>query len=655
VNRQSFRFAFSVLVLAITIFSFQNCGAGFESSHLSEADLSSKFDSDGNDVQSVSVAGLPIRTLSSFGAKGDGVTDDTAALRKAFEAVGVLLDGESNLSKSYRVNGTLNTKHALYLQNATLIQVGIGYTTRTILVQGDPALPAKVYLKNLVLDLRGDETMGSSSDSAGIWLSYTEPSLQKVEVKGTLGKGFGILIAGSKNLSLIDLYVHDLTWRPFKQDRPLNWSEQSKNWGAGTSQNILYFKGFDANRNPIFESGRLNEQLTGIMIANSRGVSIVRPKVQRLRARFDDNSVYPYQTDGLDVASGTVDVKIDGAMIDNTWEGIDAAGVPATNVFIQNSTITDVHAYAFKFANAVDGFTVLNSTAARCGMACYVVSGLSSAGTFPGTRNGWLINVKSTDAGVGPGGRNLWGGLATTASVRIFDSAFSNPSRIRVVNSSLQSAYTPNAVHAEPSGVTHISDVTSSQQNFQVRVASTSWSAIASMFTSAAGRAPKLDEQKYWFTRGTDSGLTTAQIQSEMKTALGTSTPTPTPTPVSSGGSCLFAGRQIPNGVAVVAYQQGGLPAGYSCMNSGFYQLRLCTNGVLSGTYLNASCTVSGATGASCSFDGRSILHGNATVAYQQGNLPTGYNCNSLPYYQLRTCSNGSLSGTYTQASCRAQ
>jgi hypothetical protein len=237
--------------------------------------------------------------------------------------------------------------------------------------------------------------------------------------------------------------------------------------------------------------------------------------------------------------------------------------------------------------------------------------------------------------------------------------AYSSANKIRVVGSELRSSYTPNGVHSEVSGVV-VSDLNSTQQNYQVQVAATSWSKIASMFTAITARAPTLTEQKYWFLKGTDSGYTTSQIQTEMKTTLSpTASPTPTtspaPTATPSTGSCSFGGRTIANGVAVIAYQQGGLPSGYNCNAAGYYQIRICSNGVLSGTYLNPTCTVSGNTGASCSFSGRTIPHANATIAYQQGNLPQGYNCNALPYYQIRTCSNGALSGTYTQPSCRIQ
>jgi len=54
---------------------------------------------------------------------------------------------------------------------------------------------------------------------------------------------------------------------------------------------------------------------------------------------------------------------------------------------------------------------------------------------------------------------------------------------------------------------------------------------------------------------------------------------------------------------------------------------------------------------ASCTFNGQNITNGQSVTAYQAATVPSGSTCAS----QQRSCSNGTLSGTYTYASCSVQ
>jgi len=51
---------------------------------------------------------------------------------------------------------------------------------------------------------------------------------------------------------------------------------------------------------------------------------------------------------------------------------------------------------------------------------------------------------------------------------------------------------------------------------------------------------------------------------------------------------------------------------------------------------------------ASCSFNGQSIAHGSPVTAFLAATVPSGSSCTS----QVRTCNNGTLSGSYTYSSC---
>ncbi len=74
---------------------------------------------------------------------------------------------------------------------------------------------------------------------------------------------------------------------------------------------------------------------------------------------------------------------------------------------------------------------------------------------------------------------------------------------------------------------------------------------------------------------------------------------------------------------------------------------RVCQNGTLSGSYSFASCTPGAA--ASCLFDGVTISHNSRVVAFLRSTGGDGEACQS----QERVCSNGQLSGSYTFSSCQ--
>lgn len=106
--------------------------------------------------------------------------------------------------------------------------------------------------------------------------------------------------------------------------------------------------------------------------------------------------------------------------------------------------------------------------------------------------------------------------------------------------------------------------------------------------------------------------------------------------------SCLFNGQTVPHAGTIKAYQSSSVAYGQTCAG----QDRVCNNGVLSGSYTFASCTVGAP--ASCLFNGQTVAHGQAVTAYQRANVAYGQTCVS----QSRVCSNGTLSGTYTAPSC---
>lgn len=112
-----------------------------------------------------------------------------------------------------------------------------------------------------------------------------------------------------------------------------------------------------------------------------------------------------------------------------------------------------------------------------------------------------------------------------------------------------------------------------------------------------------------------------------------------------SAASCYLGGQTIAHGQSILAYLNAAPPAGQQCSS----QYRTCTNGVLSGSYQNLSCTPQQA--ASCSFNGQTIPNGGSVTAYASSSVPYGQSCQA----QTRQCVNGSLSGSYQYSTCSPQ
>lgn len=104
-------------------------------------------------------------------------------------------------------------------------------------------------------------------------------------------------------------------------------------------------------------------------------------------------------------------------------------------------------------------------------------------------------------------------------------------------------------------------------------------------------------------------------------------------------------GGTIGNGQSVTAYSAASPAVGQAC--SAIAETRTCTNGILSGSYSQQACTP-----LACSLPwGGSISSGQSVTAYSSLN-PVGQSCSSVA--QTRTCTNGALSGSYGQQTCTA-
>lgn len=123
---------------------------------------------------------------------------------------------------------------------------------------------------------------------------------------------------------------------------------------------------------------------------------------------------------------------------------------------------------------------------------------------------------------------------------------------------------------------------------------------------------------------------------------------TPASCTIPASGST--AASTVPHGTSYTFYSAATVPAGQSC---GFLsQVRTCNNGTFTGSSLYAypACTV----GTSCTVGGITVPHGTSRYFYSTSTLSYTSNQQCSAISQLRTCSNGVLSGdaAYSAPSC---
>jgi len=117
-----------------------------------------------------------------------------------------------------------------------------------------------------------------------------------------------------------------------------------------------------------------------------------------------------------------------------------------------------------------------------------------------------------------------------------------------------------------------------------------------------------------------------------------------------TAASCSFNGQSIQSGGTATGFQAASVAAGGQCVSGTL----TCTNGTLSNasSFPAASCSVAAApqaaAAASCTFNNQSVASGASVNAFQSSSVAFGSSCQQ----QTRTCSNGTLSGTFTAATC---
>jgi len=362
--------------------------------------------------------GAPV-PITSFGAIGDGVADDTAAVQRAITATSKAtgsrcLDGGG---REYRVRGTLRAAGDFCLINARLRQDVRRFDTRpfirgacpvnpdpaALIACGDPVIagqmpaglsaylftrtllirperndaPIAVTLRNVRIDRGDDPASGARSDAAGLWIgSARKVDLQNVEVTGA-GKGFGVMIVDSRNVNVRGLFIHDLVWAPYAGDEPLTLDRiRAQGWNTAPIREFR-LAGQQGAAATGFQGVRVQEQISCLMIVRSRDVVLNGLQVNGCRARFAEGD-FPWQADGVGIGESSAQIRIGArSVIRDTWEGIDVVGGGSgvSGVAMANVKVVNSFGYGIKIGYATRDVTVTDGSISGAGLAGVVVYG----------------------------------------------------------------------------------------------------------------------------------------------------------------------------------------------------------------------------------------------------------------------------------------
>ncbi|HVK86943.1 MAG TPA: VCBS repeat-containing protein [Kofleriaceae bacterium] len=116
--------------------------------------------------------------------------------------------------------------------------------------------------------------------------------------------------------------------------------------------------------------------------------------------------------------------------------------------------------------------------------------------------------------------------------------------------------------------------------------------------------------------------------------------------PPAGPGDCVVDGETIPRGESRTFYASSTVACEQSCQA----QTRVCEDGVLSGdaSFTASSCSVDSCDGACLLPWGEYLSNGASRTVYRASSVPAGETCES----EERVCTEGSLSGSFTQPAC---
>jgi hypothetical protein len=296
----------------------------------------------------------------SFGARGDGKSDDLAALKKAFayaNGAGLPVDGGDRLF-AVRGNLTISGANRPWIGALRLKQLDPGSGRKTLHFDKCEG----IRIGSLQIDVGSARALGDMTSSGGLWIDGgSNHDVRNVEVFGH-GKNSLIVIWGTSS-SVFDA----LTARDAVFDDPKA--------GDDVVQGIW----MNLNRDAMLRNATVSN-LTG-------NASYVGQKLRNLRTR------------GITLG-GNVRVSVVDAQVRNVEQGIDLTGSEGNRqCTVIGGRTTDCGSVGVKLANSAVGCRVEGHVAERIGMYAFLASGPAEAGLRFKTQDCDFIRCTAIDAG----------------------------------------------------------------------------------------------------------------------------------------------------------------------------------------------------------------------------------------------------------------
>lgn len=317
-----------------------------------------------------------IRLVEEFGAVGDGVTDDTAAIVAAI-ATGSPVEGLPG--KVYGVSGNITYSGPLFqLRNLSLIQLTPGGATsrRTIMYTGTGV----VLLDNVTVNRNGTGTGGALNDAAACWIANASfVHVQNCDFFGN-DYGNGLAIINCATFLVENNRIHDIR-------------------GGSSSAAAI-----------------TDDSVQGIWLYLSSGICRGN-KIWNLSNQWTGQAVTPRFTRGLAIG-GCFNYLVDGNIILKADQGIDSTGGDNNrNGIYVNNIVDESYTFGIKFANTCTDHQVANNSVRRSGCANIVISAPTSdigvpVGTL--TQRISIFNNDVSDAGYGDGTWATFEGIGPT-------------------------------------------------------------------------------------------------------------------------------------------------------------------------------------------------------------------------------------------------